>query len=160
MKPLLINNLDFAKNQDEMSQEIDVKNCERLLDLLDVGQQSPKIIRYTLTGVASQFHLPSLALHVEATLPVLCQRCLQTMELDLSVGYTYVITETEPESFEGDEEVDWLEMSREMNVDELVEDELLIAMPLGPLHEHACKPLVKEDVEKPNPFAVLRDLIK
>ena len=71
MKLLLINNLDFAKNQDEMSQEIDVKNCERLLDLLDVGQQSPKIIRYTLTGVSSQFHLPSLALHVEATLPVL-----------------------------------------------------------------------------------------
>ena len=82
------------------------------------------------------------------------------MELDLSVDYTYVIAEAEPESFEGDEDVDWLEISREMNVDELVEDELLIAMPLGPLHEHACKPLVKEDVEKPNPFAVLKDLIK
>lgn len=160
MKPLLINNLDFAKNQDEVSQEIEVENCERLLDLVEVGQQSPKKIRYALQGSASKFHLPSLALHVEATLPVLCQRCLQTMEIDLSVDYVYVIAETEPAPFEGDEDMDWLEMSREMNVDELVEDELLIAMPLGPLHEHACKPLVKEDVEKPNPFAVLKDLIK
>ncbi|MEO1946796.1 MAG: YceD family protein [Methylophilaceae bacterium] len=160
MNQLLINNLDFAKKQDEVTQDIDIERCERLLDLIEKDQQLLGRISYTLTGRAAELGLPSLALHVEAALPVLCQRCLQIMQLDLSADYTYVITENEPEPFAGDEEVDWLEISREMNVDELVEDELLMAIPLGPLHKHACKPLVKEDVEKPNPFAVLKNLIK
>lgn len=160
MKPLLINNLDFAKKQDEVTQKIEVKSCERLLDLLAKDQQPLKPISYTLKGSASKLHFPSLALHIEATLPVLCQRCLQAMQLPLSIDYQYVLAEDEPEAFEGDDEIDWLEVSREMNVNELIEDELLMAIPLGPLHEHACKPLIQEDVEKPNPFAVLKDFIK
>lgn len=160
MKPLLINNQEFAKKKDEVTQEIDVESCERLLELVENDPQSPQKISYTLKGDSNKFHLPSLDLHVDATLPVLCQRCLQVMQLDLSVDYTYVVAKTEPEQFEGDEEMDWLEASREMNVNELVEDELLMAIPLGPLHKEACKKLIKEGVEKPNPFAVLKDLIK
>jgi len=159
-KPLLIDNLAFAKKQDEVSHQIDLEGCERLLEMLVPEQVLTKKISYTLTGLASQLHLPGLKLQIEATLPVICQRCLQPMDLDLSLTHVYVISEVEPESFEGDDDVDWLEVSREMNVNELVEDELLIAMPLGPSHQHACKTLPKEEVEKPNPFAVLKDLIK
>ena len=160
MKPILINNLEFAKKQEAITHSIDVDSCERLLDLLETSSTLPRNIRYNLTGSTSTFHLPSLGLTIEATLPVLCQRCLQPMQLDLSLDYAYVIAEVEPETFEGDEEIDWLEASREMNVNTLVEDELLMAIPLGPLHDHACKPLIQEQVEKPNPFAVLKGLLK
>lgn len=160
MKPILINNIEFAKNQEEVTHAIDVDSCERLLDLLETSSTLSKSIRYTLIGSASTFHLPSLGLKIEATLPVLCQRCLQPMQLDLSLAYEYVIAEVEPTAFEGDDDIDWIEASREMNVNILVEDELLMAIPLGPLHSHACKPLIQEEVEKPNPFAVLKDLLK
>lgn len=160
MKPILINNIEFAKNQEEVTHAIDVDSCVRLLDLLETSSTLSKSIRYTLAGSASTFHLPSLDLKIEARLPVLCQRCLQPMQLDLSLAYEYVIAEVEPAAFEGDDDIDWVEASREMNVNILVEDELLMAIPLGPLHSHACKPLIHEEVQKPNPFAVLKDLMK
>lgn len=160
MKPILINNLEFAKKQEEITHLIDVDSCERLLDLLETNSTLPKKISYNLKGSSSTFHLPSLGLKIEATLPVLCQRCLQPMQLNLSLAYDYVIAEAEPEAFEGDEEIDWLEASREMNINSLIEDELLMAMPIGPLHDHACKPPIQEQLEKPNPFAVLKDLLK
>lgn len=117
-------------------------------------------IRYLLTGGASSYHLPSLKLSVDAVLTVVCQRCLSEMQLPLSVEYDYVLSEVEPEEFDGDDDVDWLEVSREMNLTELIEDELLIAMPLAPTHEHSCKPAKHESGEKHNPFAVLKGIIK
>lgn len=160
MKSVLINNLEFAKKQENTSGEIDVYKHERLADILINGAQYPTKINYTLTGSATKLHFPSLHLTIEAVLPVLCQRCLEGMELNLSLAFDYVISETEPEAFDGDEEIDWLETSREMNLNELIVDELLIAMPLAPLHTQDCKPLTQAHVEKQNPFAVLKDLIK
>lgn len=58
----------------------------------------------------------------------------------------------------------FVEASREMNVWELVEDELLIAFPIAPVHsaEHQkeCVAYIKQSGEKPNPFAVLKDFAK
>ncbi len=160
MKPILINNLDFAKRQAKISHQIDVDTCERLLDFVEDDPRFKKEIYYTLAGSTSSLHLPSLSINIEASLPVLCQRCLQSMQFDLSLAYQYVIAESEPTPFENDDEIDWVQSSREMNVNELVEDELLMAMPLGPMHPYECKPAVQEQVEKLNPFAVLQKLIK
>ena len=140
--------------------EIDVDSCERLFDLLEKNSTLSKSIRYTLIGSASTFHLPSLDLKVEAKLPVLCQRCLQPMLLNLSLSFEYVVADVEPAAFEGEDDIDWVAASREMNVNHLVEDELLIAIPIGPLHSHTCKPPIQEAAQKPNPFAVLKDLLK
>ena len=160
MKPLIINNLDFAKKQTNISHEINVDTCERLLDFIVKDAHFQKKIDYTLAGSVSTFHLPSLSINIEAALPVICQRCLQPMQLDLSLSYDYVIADAEPTEFDHNDEIDWVESSREMNVNELVEDELLMAMPLGPMHSHACKPAVQEDIKKPNPFAALQTLRK
>ncbi len=160
MKSVLIDNLDFANTAQEVSHEIDVSSCERLQEAMAPKQQVNEKIQYTLTGLPSTFHLPGLALQAEVTIPVVCQRCLQSMDLDVSIAHQYVVAAEEPEPFEGDDDVDWVEASREMNVNALVEEELMIAMPFAPVHAHACKPLPKEEVEKPNPFAVLKDLIK
>ena len=160
MKPTLINNLDFAKRQAKISSEIDTSTCERLNDFIEDDAQLKKQIHYILIGNNAKFHLPSLALEINASLPVICQRCLQNMQLDLSLAYEYVIADAEPGAFDNDDEIDWLETAREMNVNELVEDELLMAMPLGPMHDYACKPPLQEEVEKPNPFAVMQKLMR
>ena len=52
--------------------------------------------------------------------------------------------------------MDWLEINSEMDVHELIEDELLLAMPIAPAHEGACSRLSMQSGEKPNPFAVLK----
>jgi len=160
MKPITINNLEVAKKQEKLEGEIDVNDCLRLKDVLAQQGEGAQGILYQLSGDASKYHLPSIKLSVDATLTVVCQRCLNEMQLPLSVEYYYVLSETEPEAFDGDDDVDWLEVSREMNLSELIEDELLIAMPLAPTHAHSCKPAKHESGEKHNPFAVLKGVIK
>jgi uncharacterized protein len=160
MNPILINNLEVAKKQEKIAGELNVSDCNRLVDLLVPGDENAKIISYQLTGTLAKFHLPSLQLKIDATLPVVCQRCLNPMQLSLSVNYDYVLSKAEPEPFDGDDDIDWLEMSREMNLNELIEDELLMAIPLAPTHTQGCKPAKLESGEKHNPFAALKDLIK
>ena len=66
-------------------------------------------------------------------------------------------------------EEDVLVLSRNFNLAELVEDELLMALPVAPKHEVCPKPVklsvadadfAEEPEEKPNPFAVLQQLKK
>ena len=47
-----------------------------------------------------------------------------------------------------------------MNVLQLIEDELLLAMPIAPTHAEACNKASMQSGEKPNPFAVLKGKIK
>lgn len=159
MKPILINNLDVAKKHEKISGEILIESCERLAEAINLDNASAAI-RYELTGVSAKFHLPSLHLMLDASLPLICQRCLEPMQLKLSRMYDYVISESEPAPFDGDDDIDWLEPSREMNVNALIEDELLMAIPFAPTHAHDCKLLKQGSGEKHSPFAALKDLMK
>jgi len=160
MKPVLINNLEMAKSQEALIGEMDAKTCERLLDVVDKQHQDALKIQYRLVGQGLINHLPSLQLTLDAQLPLVCQRCLEHLLCDISLTLDYVVSKEEPESIEEDDEVDWLELSRKMNLNELIEDELLIAMPFAPTHEEACKSLKLESGEKHNPFAQLKGLVK
>ena len=69
-------------------------------------------------------------------------------------------------SYELSEE-DVLVLGRDFNLMELIEDELLMAMPVVPKHAMCPEPVklqvadtdfVEASVEKPNPFAVLEQL--
>jgi len=61
---------------------------------------------------------------------------------------------------EESDEIDWLEASQEMDLTALIEDELLIAMPIAPMHETDCLKTSLQSGEKPNPFAVLKGKFK
>ena len=156
MKPILINNIEFAEKNLEITGEIEASSCERLLELLNVSSENLVDIRYTLIGAAKKQQLPNLHLSIDAKLPVLCQRCLAPMQLDFALSFDYIISAQAPAEVEESDEIDWLEASLTMNVNELVEDELLIAIPIAPKHENGCAPATTQSGEKPNPFAVLK----
>ena len=156
MKPILINNLEFAQKNLEISGDLNPKDCVRLLESISQSDHNFSSIKYTLRGSAKKMHLPSLRLQVESKLPVLCQRCLETMQIDLNLEFEYLISENNPSETEEGDEIDWLELSQHMNLTELIEDELLIAMPIAPLHEANCIKSTMQSGEKPNPFAVLK----
>ena len=58
------------------------------------------------------------------------------------------------------DEIDWIEEEKEMNLLELIEDELLLAMPIAPHHDNNCAKLSMQSGEKPNPFAILKGKYK
>lgn len=160
MKPLLINNLNFSKNHQHISGEIPVTQLNRLMED-DVSKESLELppVKYILKGTNGDFHLPSLHLEVTAVLPGTCQRCLEVMQLPIDSQFDYVLSAEEPEAFDGDEDIDWLEISEEMDLIALIEDELLMAYPLGPTHTEDCQEQQPESTDTHQPFANLKEML-
>lgn len=108
-------------------------------------------------------------LQVQATFPMVCQRCLGPMDEPLHVDrwFRFVADEATAEALDDEVEEDLLALSREFDLHELIEDELLMALPVVPRHDECPAPVSMassdEDfeaatAEKPNPFAALAGL--
>ena len=110
-----------------------------------------------------------LTLDVQTTVWLTCQRCLQPFQVPLAFErrLRFVRGEAEAEALDAESEDDVLALSRWLDLRELVEDELLLALPLVPRHEVCPQPLpvstgdAMPDVdvaEPPHPFAALQVL--
>ncbi|HEX7891583.1 MAG TPA: YceD family protein [Ramlibacter sp.] len=111
---------------------------------------------------------PEVWVHVEAdaSVPLVCQRCLQAVDVPLSVdrSFRFVADEATAAAEDDEAEEDLLALSRSFDLVELVEDELLMELPLSPRHD-VCPEAVKMSAEDPgfeaagaekvHPFAVL-----
>lgn len=108
---------------------------------------------------------PEVWLHVgaEAVVNLECQRCLRPVAVTLAVqrSFRFVPDEETAAQIDADSEDDVLVLTRALDLHELVEDELILALPLVPRHDACPQPLAAPtdvgDVpsERPNPFAAL-----
>lgn len=81
--------------------------------------------------------VPWLHLEAKVALPLRCQRCLGPVEevLEVDRWYRFVADEATAELEDDDSEEDVLALEPRPNITELVEDELLMALPLVPMHD-------------------------
>ncbi|MGB3068734.1 MAG: YceD family protein [Ottowia sp.] len=112
---------------------------------------------------------PALHLHARADLPLTCQLCMgETMEpVEIDRYFVFVADEEAAAALDDISEDDVLVLSSEFNLRALIEDELLMALPLVPRHDECpeAPPLSAQDADfdaamedKPNPFAALASL--
>ncbi|MCR5885736.1 DUF177 domain-containing protein [Rhizobacter sp. J219] len=111
---------------------------------------------------------PQVWLHLKADTRVMleCQRCLQPVPVEVNAARSFLFVQGENAAAEldADSEDDVLALTRALDLKGLVEDELLLELPLVPRHEICPEPLQvaaeesAEVEEKPNPFAVLASL--
>lgn len=102
-----------------------------------------------------------LWLSVSGELQLCCQRCLQAMRFPLRLQRRFRLVASGAEWPEEDvenEDFDAIEASREMAVGQLIEDEVLLALPLSPRHDVCGTPRIKDANQDASPFAVLRKL--
>jgi uncharacterized protein len=110
-----------------------------------------------------------LHLQAQARVPCECQRCLQPVLVPLEVdcALRFVATEDEAAALDAETEYDVLALPPRCNLRALVEDELLLVLPVVPKHERCPQPLPQADAalaspldsEAPgNPFAALAAL--
>lgn len=110
-----------------------------------------------------------LHLQADAVLPLICQRCLTVAPIALQIdrSFRFVADETTAEEEDDESEEDLLALSQEFDLHALIEDELLMDLPVVPMHdvcpEHVPLASSDEDFEqantqKENPFAVLQAL--
>ena len=106
-------------------------------------------------------------LHIRAasSLALECQRCLQPVEVAVELKRSFLFVQGEELAAQLDAETDddVLAMPRALDLQALVEDELLLAMPLVPRHEVCPEPLpvrIDDDAagDMPHPFAALAAL--
>jgi uncharacterized protein len=110
-----------------------------------------------------------LALQAQASVVLECQRCLASYNQPLALArrFRFVRGEEEAERLdELSEDDDVLALPPRLDLIELLEDELILAIPLVPRHEGSCPeplPLMANEpaqAEPPNPFAALAALRK
>ena len=128
-----------------------------------LGELTPEAGR----GVTPQ---PQLWLHLQARaeVPQVCQRCLSPYAQGVEVDrwFRFVASEAAALAEDEDCEEDLLVLEPRFDLSALVEDELLLGLPLVPMHEECPQPVrmsageLPEIVEqdKPNPFAALAAL--
>lgn len=112
----------------------------------------------------SRAHWIHLQASTEVTLQ--CQRCLHPMQQALAVDrwFHFVGDEDEAARLDEDSEDDVLAASARFDLLELLEDELILALPIVPRHEQCPQPLpsgadeLPPEEEAPNPFAALAAL--
>lgn len=129
-----------------------------------LGELTPEAGR----GVAPQ---PQLWLHLQASaeVPQVCQRCLSPYAQPVEVDrwFRFVASEAAALAEDEDCEEDLLVLEPRFDLAALVEDELLLDLPLVPMHEQCPEPVrmsagelpeAAVPAEKPNPFAALAAL--
>lgn len=158
--PILINGPDFAREQRVLEGEIAVHELERLLDTL---ASSEGVVSYSLVGSVDSFRRPQLDLSVSGQVKVVCQRCLEAMDFPFASESRVTLFTNEAKleaACASDESLDAILVEDELDVMALVEDEVLLGLPLSPVHSAPCKPTAAGPLgnAKPNPFAVLAKL--
>ena len=161
-KLILINSLEFAHRHERLAGSIAIVSFERLADQLTSNQGN---VSYELVGGGDAMSRPTLHLRVNAELSLQCQRCLMPVVHTLAADTRLTVFTNELKleaACMDDESLDAVLAESEYDVLALIEDEVLLGLPLAPCHTR-CDPEALLSVrgdEKPNPFAVLASLKK
>lgn len=121
-------------------------------------------------GAAGSPPSPWLHLQARAVMPLTCQRCLGPVDTEVMVDrwFRFVADEAAAEAQDDDCEEDLLALEPRPDLLDVLEDELLMALPLVPMHDTcpADAPAVPPAAElepaseRPHPFAALAGLKK
>ena len=137
--PAVIDTLEFARSAQESSGSVPVSALKRLEDLL---YDSAGTLGYELAGRRDERNRPLLELVVAGELHLQCQRCLGLLEYPLKVRNSLLVIPegAAPEDdLEDPDAPDTIEANPELDVNALIEDEVLLSLPLAPRHpEGAC----------------------
>lgn len=148
----------FAREGRVLEGALPVSGLERLHDLL---VEVDGDVNFRLSGFKGERGELLLQLEVTGLLPLACQRCLEAVPFELDVDS---LLEIVPEGADmsqdelEDDTRDFLPLAGELDVAELVEDEILLALPVAPRHEKCGLPGEAGAGERVNPFAALAAL--
>ena len=155
----LIDGYDFAASGARLQGTWAISNFPRLRDKL---ASEAGAIAYTVEGVQDALGRPALRITLKGALQLTCQRCLDPLDYAVSVDAMLVLahSEAEIESLPDDvHEPERIVAGKEMSVGEMLEDELLLAVPYAPRHARCAAQGSLGTESAGSPFADLRSLL-
>ena len=152
---IVINSLSFARESRSLQGELQVSELERLHEDL---AESAGVLVYRLNGHIGREGKSQLLLEVEGVIPLVCQRCLGQFNYPLSIASVLELIADEADLSQDeleDDSRDFLVAQREMDVVALIEDEILLALPISPRHKECVLSDDSTRGTKELPFAAL-----
>jgi len=156
----VIDGFEFASAGATQQGVLALRDLPRLRDMLasDAGE-----VTYRMQGTRDERGRPALQLRVEGTLQLRCQRCLEPLSFRVEAEDLLVLAATLSEIHAEPADAnapDRIVAGREMPVRDLVEDELILALPYAPRHESCAPGTAAEEGRGNSPFAGLRGLMR
>jgi uncharacterized protein len=148
----------FSREGRAVEGTLALSSLERLHDLL---AELAGEVSFRISGLIGKRGESMLRLEVSGSLPLACQRCLEAIPFDLDVD---ILLELLPEGAEmsqdelEDDTRDFLPVAGKLDVAELVEDEILLVLPVVPRHEKCGLRGTADAGERIHPFAQLTGL--
>lgn len=167
--PEYIDPWHYAEIGKELTGQVRLTNLSRLKEILQDQEGNADFLFSFHKGANRQVHVTG---YVRADLELECQRCMKPVVVSVASDMDVVVVEGYEEAkLLADEVEPLLAGEQRIRLNEIIEDELLLALPQVPMHpedeceaayenyegsvEQAAETAVEE---KPNPFAVLKDL--
>ena len=143
--PPVIDGLEFARSGQEVRGSVAVRDLGRLEDLLHDASGS---LEYEVKGTRDARNRPQLALKVAGRVHLQCQRCLGLLDYSVDVANTLLLVSRGAQADEvmiDPEAPDAIEADPHLDVGGLIEDEVLLSLPLAPRHpEGVCASRLEE----------------
>ncbi|RTL47728.1 MAG: metal-binding protein [Rhodocyclaceae bacterium] len=155
---VVLNTLDFARDSRFKAGHVAVQAMERLADVL---LSSAGLLQCELRGERDEQGDSFLCLWVQGELTMRCQRCLEPMQYQLRVASRLRLMPPGaewPEDELEDDSADAIEAKQDMALLPLIEEEVLLALPIAPTHESCEPPASRGKDQESSPFAVLAKL--
>ena len=156
-----IDSLDFARNGSEISGVVPVTEMPRLLDALENSQG---ILSYTVRGGLDSRGDPLLQVNIAGQCQLRCQRCLNAMDYSVRLDVRLMLRDQaslDALDSGGEDEEEWDSILADAHLDvlNLLEEEILLSLPIAPRHDDpgVCQAADGKSGlrETKNPFAVL-----
>lgn len=148
----------FATEQQTLSGEFAVTLLERLRDQLFEADGN---VGFELSGWRGDRGQVCLRLQVEGMLKLVCQRCLSGLPFELSIDSRFEMLPADVEVTQDeleDDSKDFLPLEKTLNVFDLVEDEVILALPVAAKHAQCDLQGRAEAGESLSPFAALASI--
>ncbi|MEW5755930.1 MAG: YceD family protein [Pseudomonadota bacterium] len=166
--PKFIEPLRLARDGGHLQGQLPLHGMTRLAESVEAVQGEARI---DLQFGVDEAGVRTLQGTIQAEVQQICQRCMAPMTVTLNAEVSIGIVRSPEEAQELPELLEpmILETADPISLADLAEDELILALPIAPMHGAGEKCVGLDEyrsdekatvVEKPNPFAVLAGLKK
>jgi uncharacterized protein len=156
LQPAAIDGLAFARGAAALEGRLGLESLPRLAQ----SGCSGAVVDFVLKGEINERGRPGLRLVVDGSVRLQCQRCLDGLDLPLHLEAQLEFAASDAEIAAADDDIDRVLVGREMSVAALVEDEVLLALPMVPKHERCSAAADSASNARTSVFASLAALRK
>ncbi|MGC2167085.1 MAG: YceD family protein [Gallionella sp.] len=154
-----IDSLEFAKSSQQIAGNVQSVELPRLQDVLE---NQDGVLSYTIKGGVDSSGHSFIDLSVRGALQLQCQRCLEL--LDYSVVHEarlLLCDQDDLEKLDDEAEIESILADPKLDVLNLLEEEIVLSLPISPRHEQGTCRLAGTEGEigaVRNSFAILEQL--